>query len=104
MLFTFIQEYDKNLVDKVLIILDQYKVNKIDENFKNLNNLCKMIRSSVFKNKFKLVILVSINNYDTKEIFLENLNYVSFYPLSDNNVIPDDSSNVYNSSQSLCFG
>ena len=88
LLFTFIQEYDKNLVDKVLIILDQYKVNKIDENFKNLNNLCKMIRSSVFKNKFKLVILVSINNYDTKEIFLENLNYVSFYPLSDNNVIP----------------
>ena len=88
LLFTFIQEYNKFLVDKVLIILDQYKVNKIDEDFENLNKLCKMIRSSVFKNKFKVVILVSINNYDTKEIFLENLNYISLYPLSDNNALP----------------
>ena len=88
LLFTFLQEYDKNLVDKILIILDQYKVNKIDEDFENLNKLCKMIHSSVFKNKFKVIILVSINNYDTKEIFLENLNCIPFYPFSDNNAIP----------------
>ena len=89
LLFTFLQEYNNNnILNKVLIILDQYKVNNIDENFENLNELCRMINSEVLTDKFKVLILISINNNDTKEIFLENLNYISFYPLSAHNAIP----------------
>ena len=88
LLFKFIQEYNKYFIDKILIILDQYKVNKIDENFRNLNEICRIISSEVLTNKFKVVILISINNNDTKEIFLENLDCISFYPFSDYNIIP----------------
>ena len=87
LLFIFIEHCKKFIVNKIFIILDQYKIEQIDENFEHLNKLCNIIHSNLTK-KFKLIILISINNYDTKKIFLENLNFVSFCPLSTNNIIP----------------
>ena len=88
LLFTFIKVYDKSLMGNIFIVLDQYKENKIDEEFKNLNKLCDLINSRELNNKFKLMIIISINNYDTKEIFLENLNFIPFFPLQSDNLIP----------------
>ena len=39
-------------------------------------------------NKIKLMILISINNYDTKNIFLENLSLATLFPLSYENTLP----------------
>ena len=84
----FIEQYDKHIEGNILIVLDQYKNEKIDEKFKNLNNLCKLICSNELTNKYKLMILISINNYDTKQIFVENLGLVSFIPISIGNILP----------------
>ena len=88
LLFLFIKNYNDLIVDNIFIILDQYKIDQIDDNYENLNKLCNMIQSSGFETTAKLMILISINNYDTKNIFLENLSYVPFYPTSVNNLIP----------------
>ena len=88
LLFSFILIFNKLIRGKIFIVLDQYKVDKIDKNFKNLNKLCNMLITGNLNNSFKLMILISINNYDTKEIFLENLNEISFIPFSINNILP----------------
>ena len=72
----------------IFIVLDQYKTDKIDYDFKNLNKLCELINSKELNNHFKLMILISINNYDTKDIFLENLNFLPYFPIKSDNLIP----------------
>ena len=62
----FSEFYNPNL----LIILDQYKCNKIDEGYGELNNLTFLIdnyNKSSFFYKLKLLVVISINNYDTKK-------------------------------------
>jgi hypothetical protein len=88
LLFMFIKIYDKSLIGNIFIVLDQYKIDKIDNEFKNLNKLCELINSKELINHFKLMILISINNYDTKDIFLENLNYLPYFPIKSDNLIP----------------
>ena len=69
--------YNSNL----LFILDQYKCEQIDQDYIKINSLCFLIdnisRSSYFY-KFKLLLIISINNYDTKRMFLENINTTFF--------------------------
>ena len=88
LLFTFLKIYDKSLMGNIFIVLDQYKTDKIDYDFKNLNKLCELINSKELNNHFKLMILISINNYDTKDIFLENLNFLPYFPIKSDNLIP----------------
>lgn len=88
LLFMFIKIYDKSLMGNIFIVLDQYKTDKIDYDFKNLNKLCGLINSKELNNHFKLMILISINNYDTKDIFLENLNFLPYFPIKSDNLIP----------------
>ena len=69
------------LKTNTLIILDQYKCDNIDEKYQNLNQTCLLIEkinSRLSYYKYKLLIIVSINNYDTKKMFLENLNITYF--------------------------
>ena len=40
LLFIFLKIYDKSLMGNIFIVLDQYKTDKIDYDFKNLNKLC----------------------------------------------------------------
>ena len=69
--------YNSNL----LIILDQYKCDQIDPDYYEINNLSVLI-DNISKNsyfyKFKLLLIISINNYDTKRMFLENVNTTFF--------------------------
>ena len=88
LLFMFIKIYDKSLMGNIFIVLDQYKENKIDDEFRNLNKLCDLINSKELNNHFKLMVIISINNYDTKDIFLENLNFVPFFPIQTDSLIP----------------
>ena len=88
LLFIFLKIYDKSLMGNIFIVLDQYKTDKIDYDFKNLNKLCELINSKELNNHFKLMILISINNYDTKDIFLENLNFLPYFPIKSDNLIP----------------
>ena len=67
----------------VLFILDQYKNDIIDdEKYNQINEICYLIDEnnndySVFY-KIKLLIIISINNFDTKKMFLENINITYF--------------------------
>ena len=88
LLSNFIAIYDRYLTGDVLIVLDQYKTDDIDNNFQNLNKLSDLINSKRLNNRYKLMILISINNYDTKNIFLENLTNICFTPIFNNNIIP----------------
>lgn len=88
LLYIFIKQYDSTWKGDIFIVLDQYKNNNIDEDFRSLNKLSNLICSEELNNKFKLMILISINNFDTKNIFVENLSYISFTPLSIDNCIP----------------
>ena len=70
----------------LIIILDQYKIKDIDMDFIKLNQVLEKISNmniSVYL-KIKLIIIISINNKDTKEIFLENLINFSIDNLSNN--------------------
>ena len=82
--------YNSNL----LIILDQYKCDQIDPDYYEINNLSVLIdnisKSSYFY-KFKLLLIISINNYDTKRMFLENVNTTFF---EYNNELVSDISSV----------
>ena len=81
LLFGLLDTYSKILFEekKVLIILDQYKCNEIDEDYTNLNKLADKINTEFnLPYKIKLLIAVSINNYDTKIMFLENILNMSF--------------------------
>ena len=78
--------YNSNL----LIILDQYKCDQIDPEYREINNLSLLIenisKSSYFY-KFKLLLIISINNCDTKRMFLENIN-TTFFEYN-NELVPD---------------
>ena len=78
LLFLFLDEYNiLNLIDRnINIILDQYKTNLIDEDFIYLNNLTSYIFNNNFTYNIKLILISSINNYDIKDIFLDNLNFI----------------------------
>ena len=82
--------YNSNL----LIILDQYKCEQIDQDYSELNTLSFLIdnisKSSYFY-KFKLLLIISINNYDTKRMFLENINTTFF---EYNNELVSDINNI----------
>ena len=81
----FIKEFsNSNFFSNLLIILDQYKNNNTDENYEGLNTICELIgkhsKNANFSNvsKIKLLVVISINNYDTKKMFLENANIMYF--------------------------
>ena len=82
--------YNSNLI----IILDQYKCDQIDPDYREINNISflidKIANSSYFY-KFKLLLIISINNYDTKKMFLENLNTTFF---NYNNELVSDINNI----------
>ena len=83
----FKEIYNSNL----LIILDQYKCNKIDIDYEELNNISVFIeknKKSSYFYKYKLLVIISINNYDTKIMFLENLN-ITFFDYK-NELVPDN--------------
>ena len=65
----------------ILIILDQYKCNNIDIKYKGINDTCSLIlqnKECCYFYKIRLLIVISINNYDTKKMFLENLSITYF--------------------------
>ena len=74
------------LSTNILIILDQYKNNGIDKNYRRINEISDLIGDLIGINiklndllviyKIKLLVIISINNYDTKKMFLENLNII----------------------------
>ena len=77
----FIKEfaYSETFSTNLLIILDQYKNNNIDEYYRGINKISELIaNNNSYSNysiiyKIKLLVIISINNYDTKKMFLENL-------------------------------
>ena len=83
LLFAFIEIYTTIGLHKqnLLIILDQYKNESIDSIFYNLNtleyNIINNYEQIFFK--VKLLVVISINNYDTKKIFLDNFETLCFY-------------------------
>ena len=80
LLQTFIKKLEIYNSD-ILIILDQYKCDKIDTDYRKLNDLTLLIEKNnecSFFYKFKLLVVISIDNYDTKKIFLENINSTFF--------------------------
>ena len=84
---------DKIYNSNLLIILDQYKVDNIDPNYKEINNISFLmndIAESSLLYRYKLLIIISINNYDTKNMFLENLN-ISFFDYN-NELVPNNNS------------
>ena len=101
----FILKYDELMDRDILIVLDQYKNKDIDEDFGNLNELCELICSAEITNKIKLMILISINNYDTKNIFLENLSLATLFPLSYENTLrhPIYTSNIHKKNEINTF-
>ena len=82
LLFEFIKNFENIGLFKpnLLIILDQYKSKDIDENNVKLDYLLSMINSLMNKiySKVKLLIVISINNYDTKNLFIENFDTIAF--------------------------
>ena len=84
--------YNANL----LIILDQYKCDKIDPNYREINAISQLMDNTDKRScfyKFKLLVIISINNYDTKKMFLENLN-ISFFDY--NNELDPNNNNIKN--------
>ena len=83
LLQTFMKKLEVSYIynSNLLIILDQYKCDQIDPDYYEINNLSVLIdkisKSSYFY-KFKLLLIISINNYDTKRMFLENVNTTFF--------------------------
>ena len=77
LLLTFLKVFAKFEIfpSDLIIILDQYKIQEIDNNFINLNKALNIIEEFYnYKfNKLKLIIIISINNKDTKLIFLDNI-------------------------------
>ena len=74
-----------------LLIIDQYKNDKIDDKvYSQLNKICYLIdennnKYSTFYN-LKLILMISINNFDTKKMFLENINITFFNSNINNNI------------------
>ena len=83
-LITLVNQRGLNL--NILIILDQYKCNNIDIKYEGLNNTCSLIlQNNKYSHfyKIRLLIVISINNYDTKKMFLENLS-ITYFDLNNN--------------------
>ena len=62
----------------------------MDEEYSQLNNICYLIdenntKYSIFY-ELKLLIMISINNFDTKKMFLENINITYFNSNINNNI------------------
>lgn len=107
LLFTFLEVYVKlhfsNL--DILIIIDQYKTKNYDQDYDELNKLTIKIKNNeILTFKMKLLLVSSINNFDIKKAFLENLFILSFesdsitnnnlYPLFKNNEAPNNNNNL----------
>ena len=69
-----------NIGENYIIIIDQYKSDKFDPHFKGLNKIVELIQNN--NEKIKIILLTSINNIDTKENFIKNLNNI--YNMEDN--------------------
>ncbi len=86
---TFLKVYTQFAIfpSDLMIILDQYKIQEIDKDFINLNNALEIVEKfyNFQYNKLKLIIIISINNKDTKLIFLENITNCSIDNLSNIN-------------------
>ena len=86
--------YQSNL----LIILDQYNCDEIDVNYREINEISLLIeqynKCTLFY-EFKLLVIISINNYDTKNMFLESLQstYLDFKNSLVSNITKIDSKN-----------
>ena len=96
LLKTFIKKLSssQSFNTNVLIIFDQYKCNKIDEDYRELNEISFLIHDNnknSYYYKYKLLVIISINNYDTKKMFLEDLN-ITFFDYK-NKLDLDDNSN-----------
>jgi len=84
----------------LLIILDQYKSNDIDENYRGINKISELIAKNNNYSKYsiiykiKLLVIISINNYDTKKMFLENLKII--YRDYNEKIIPDNNNDKNN--------
>ena len=88
LLFIFLEIYDslkiKDFLFDLLVIIDQYKSAEIDPQYINLNKL--LLKVNDIKNyKMKILIACSINNYDNKDLFLENLYSISLNNEDSNN-------------------
>ena len=67
----------------MIMILDQYKLQGVDEDFIYLNNVLEIVDDmlNIPYNRIKLIIIISINNNDTKDIFTDNFINISIYNL-----------------------
>lgn len=63
-----------NLGKDYIIIFDQYKSEKYDYKFKGLNKIVNTIRN--YNANIKLILSTSINNTDSKENFIKNLDNI----------------------------
>jgi len=103
LLFNFLKIYTKIIKNNqhFLLILDQYKLKKIDANFKNLNNLAKNIKNYNLTFKFKFILICSINNFDIKDEFLDSLFFLSFDTKIKSEIIPVPNYNSENLEDNL---
>ena len=87
----------------LLIILDQYKSNDIDEYYRGINTISELIKNNNMDNNYsiiyeiKLLVIISINNYDTKKMFLENLKII-YYDYN-NKIIQDNNNDKNNNNE-----
>ena len=103
LLFNFLKIYTKIIKNNqhFLLILDQYKLKKIDPNFKNLNNLAKNIKNYNLTFKFKLILISSIDNFDIKDELLDSLFFLSFDTKIKSEIIPVPNYNSENLEDNL---
>jgi hypothetical protein len=78
-LYNFIKVNDG---DDYIIIIDQYKSDKYDPNFKGLNKITKLIQDN--NGNIKLILSSSMNNTSTKYDFVKNLD--SIYNIKDERI------------------
>lgn len=81
LLFKFLEIYNSIKLPNldILIIVDQYKSLNYDKDFAHLNKLTfKISEMSKLTYRIKLLLISSINNFDIKTVFLENLYILSF--------------------------
>ena len=74
-----------NLGENYIIVIDQYKSENYDKKFKGLNKIVQTIRN--YNLKIKIILSSSINNTDTKEDFIKNLDNI--YNIEDNPISLD---------------
>ena len=85
------QFYPIKFIIYYIIIIDQYKNDKYDSKFKGLNKIVNIIRS--YNTKIKIILSTTINNTDSKENFIKNLDdiyYVEDIPIPSEQILDFD--------------